>query len=61
MAMGLCFGLLAELRAGAARVTRPVRKLAEGAREVSEGNWGARVDVRGRHEIGQLAGRRSIA
>jgi nitrogen fixation/metabolism regulation signal transduction histidine kinase len=40
---------------GAARVTRPVRKLAEGAREVSEGNWGARVDVHGRHEIGQLA------
>jgi len=40
---------------GAARVTRPVRKLMEGAREVSAGNWKARVDVRGRSEIGQLA------
>ena len=40
---------------GAARVTSPVRKLAEGAREVSAGNWNARVDVRGRDEIGQLA------
>ena len=39
---------------GAARVTRPVQKLAEGAREVSAGNWSARVDVRGRNEIGQL-------
>jgi len=54
VAMGLCFGLLLSWW-GAARVTRPVRKLAEGAREVSEGNWGARVDVHGRHEIGQLA------
>jgi signal transduction histidine kinase len=54
VAMGLCFGLLLSWW-GAARVTLPVRKLAEGAREVSEGNWGARVDVRGRHEIGQLA------
>jgi two-component system nitrogen regulation sensor histidine kinase NtrY len=40
---------------GAARVTRPVRKLMEGVREVSAGNWKARVDVRGRSEIGQLA------
>lgn len=39
---------------GAAGVTRPVRRLAEGAREVSEGNWGARVEVRGGGEIGQL-------
>ena len=53
-AMGLFFGLLLSWW-GAARVTRPVRKLAEGAREVSEGNWGAHVDVRGRNEIGQLA------
>jgi two-component system nitrogen regulation sensor histidine kinase NtrY len=53
-AMGLFFGLLLSWW-GTARVTRPVRKLAEGAREVSEGNWGARVDVHGRHEIGQLA------
>jgi two-component system, NtrC family, nitrogen regulation sensor histidine kinase NtrY len=54
VAMGLFFGLLLSWW-GAARVTRPVRKLAEGAREVSEGNWGARVAVRGRNEIGQLA------
>ncbi|MGA8767953.1 MAG: HAMP domain-containing protein, partial [Candidatus Acidiferrales bacterium] len=53
VAMGLFFGLLLSWW-GTARVTRPVRKLAEGAREVSEGNWGARVDVHGRHEIGQL-------
>jgi two-component system, NtrC family, nitrogen regulation sensor histidine kinase NtrY len=54
VAMGLFFGLLLSWW-GAARVTRPVRKLAEGAREVSEGNWGARVNVHGRNEIGQLA------
>jgi two-component system nitrogen regulation sensor histidine kinase NtrY len=40
---------------GAAGVTKPVRKLAEGAREVAAGNWNARVSVRGRNEIGQLA------
>jgi two-component system, NtrC family, nitrogen regulation sensor histidine kinase NtrY len=54
VAMGLFFGLLLSWW-GAARVTRPVRKLAEGARAVSEGNWGARVNVHGPHEIGQLA------
>ncbi len=54
VAMGLFFGLLLSWW-GAARVTRPVQKLAEGAREVSEGNWKARVDVRGSNEIGQLA------
>jgi two-component system, NtrC family, nitrogen regulation sensor histidine kinase NtrY len=53
-AMGLLLGLLLSWW-GAARVTRPVRKLAEGAREVSEGNWNARVEVRGRNEIAQLA------
>jgi signal transduction histidine kinase len=55
VAMGLFFGLMLSWW-GAARVTSPVRKLAEGAREVSEGNWSARVSVRGRNEIGQLAG-----
>ena len=40
---------------GAARVTRPIRQLAEGARAVSEGNWSTRVDVCGGGEIGQLA------
>jgi two-component system, NtrC family, nitrogen regulation sensor histidine kinase NtrY len=53
-AMGLLFGLLLSWW-GAARVTRPVRKLAEGAREVSRGNWKARVDVKGHNEISQLA------
>lgn len=54
VAMGLFFGLMLSWW-GAAHVTGPVRKLAEGAREVSEGNWSARVSVRGRNEIGQLA------
>ncbi len=39
----------------AARVTRPVEKLAAGAREVAAGNWAARVEVRSRDEVGQLA------
>jgi two-component system nitrogen regulation sensor histidine kinase NtrY len=54
VALGLFFGLMLSWW-GAARVTRPVQKLAAGAREVSEGNWSARVNVRGPHEIGQLA------
>jgi signal transduction histidine kinase len=53
-AVGLLLGLLLSWW-GAARVTRPVQKLAEAAREVSEGNWNAHVDVRGRDEVGQLA------
>ncbi|MGB0034733.1 MAG: ATP-binding protein [Candidatus Acidiferrales bacterium] len=53
-AVGLLLGLLLSWWA-AARVTRPVRKLAEGAHAVTEGNWNARVDVRGRDEMGQLA------
>jgi signal transduction histidine kinase len=53
-AVGLLLGLLLSWW-GAARVTRPVQKLAVAAREVSEGNWNARVDVRGRDEVGQLA------
>ncbi len=40
---------------GSARVTRPIRKLAEGARAVSAGDWDARVNVRAGGEIGQLA------
>jgi len=39
----------------AARFTRPVERLAAGAREVAAGNWEARVEVRSRDEIGQLA------
>ena len=54
IAMGLFFGMLMSWW-GAARVTRPVRRLSEGAREVTEGNWNARVDVRGRDEVAQLS------
>jgi two-component system, NtrC family, nitrogen regulation sensor histidine kinase NtrY len=55
VAIGLVIGLLLSWWA-AARVTRPVRKLVEGAREVAGGAWGTRVNVGGRDEIGQLAG-----
>jgi two-component system, NtrC family, nitrogen regulation sensor histidine kinase NtrY len=40
---------------GAARITQPVTKLVTGAREVAAGNWNARVDVRSKDDIGQLA------
>jgi two-component system, NtrC family, nitrogen regulation sensor histidine kinase NtrY len=53
-AIGLVIGLLLTWWA-AARITRPVQKLVRGAREVAAGNWNARVDVRGKDEIGQLA------
>ncbi len=53
-AIGLLFGLFLSWWT-AARVTRPVQKLAAGAREVSGGNWNTRVVVRGSDEIGQLA------
>lgn len=39
----------------AARVTRPVERLAAGARQVAAGDWTARVSVRSRDELGQLA------
>jgi signal transduction histidine kinase len=38
-----------------ARITRPVRRLAESAGKVAAGNWGARVEVASKDEIGQLA------
>jgi signal transduction histidine kinase len=49
--------LLAVLFSGwaAARVTRPVQQLAEGAREVAQGNWNAQVPVISNDEFGQLA------
>ena len=53
-AVGVLFGLLLSWWA-AATVTRPVRKLTAGAREVSAGNWNTLVTVRGHNEIGQLA------
>ena len=39
----------------AARVTRPVERLAHAAQEVAAGNWDVRVDVSGSDELGQLA------
>jgi signal transduction histidine kinase len=38
-----------------ARVTRPVKRLAERAQDVAGGNWSATVDVQSGDEIGQLA------
>ena len=38
-----------------ARITRPLEKLAEGARDVASGRWDTVIDLRGRDEIGQLA------
>ncbi len=39
----------------AARITRPVRRLARAARQVAEGDWNTQVDVNSGDEIGQLA------
>jgi len=39
----------------AARVTRPVERLALAAQEVAAGNWNARVEVSGGDELAQLA------
>src|SRR5271154_1788357 len=38
------------------RITRPVEELANGAREVAAGHWDTQIHVRGRDEIGELAG-----
>ena len=38
-----------------ARVTRPVRRLAESAGQVAAGNWNTTVEVTSRDEVGQLA------
>jgi signal transduction histidine kinase len=49
--------LLAILLSGwvAARVTQPIERLAQAAREVAAGNWDARVEITSRDEVGQLA------
>ncbi|HKQ60859.1 MAG TPA: ATP-binding protein [Candidatus Polarisedimenticolaceae bacterium] len=56
--LGLFVGVFAVgtlLSAGlAARFTRPVRRLDAGIRRLSEGDLGARVEVRGRDEIARL-------
>src|SRR5262249_44587837 len=54
VAIGLLLGALLGWW-GAARVTRPVQQVVDGAKEVAGGNWNARVSVKGRSEIGQLA------
>jgi signal transduction histidine kinase len=51
----ILIGLLISLWV-AARITRPVEELAEGARRVASGRWDTKIDVRGKDEIGQLAG-----
>ncbi len=55
MAVALALGILLSWWA-AVRVTRPVGKLVEGAKEVASGNWDARVTIHSRDEIGTLAG-----
>jgi signal transduction histidine kinase len=51
---GVLIGLLISFWV-AARITRPVEELAEGARDVASGNWDTRINVTGKDEIGQLA------
>jgi signal transduction histidine kinase len=53
-AAGVLFGAILSWWA-TARITRPVRKLAVGARQVAAGDWNARVEVASQDEIGELA------
>lgn len=52
-AVALLIGLLVSLWV-AARITKPVTELSEGAREVAAGRWETRIDVQGVDEIGRL-------
>jgi two-component system, NtrC family, nitrogen regulation sensor histidine kinase NtrY len=52
-AIALLMGLLVSAWISA-RITKPVKELAEGAREVAAGRWETRIDVRSTDEIGQL-------
>ncbi|MGC2697585.1 MAG: HAMP domain-containing sensor histidine kinase [Candidatus Angelobacter sp.] len=38
-----------------ARVSRPIKNLAQAATEIGQGNWGVRVETSGKDEIGKLA------
>lgn len=38
-----------------ARISRPIAKLAAGAKQVAAGKWGTRVDVKSKDEVGELA------
>lgn len=51
---GILLGLFVSMWVSA-RVTRPIERLAVGARKVAAGDWAVRVDVRSRDEIGQLS------
>ncbi len=51
---GILFGIILSWWA-TARITRPVKRLAESARKVAAGNWSATVEVATEDEIGQLA------
>jgi two-component system nitrogen regulation sensor histidine kinase NtrY len=50
---GILLGLLLSVWVSA-RVTRPIERLAKGAREVAAGDWSVRVETRSRDEVGQL-------
>src|SRR5580698_4398966 len=52
-AVALLVGLLLSVWV-AAKITKPVTELSEGAREVAAGRWETRIDVHGVDEIGQL-------
>lgn len=54
-AAALLIGLLLSLWVSS-RITRPIEELAEGARDVASGHWDTQIDLRGRDEVGQLAG-----
>ncbi|HEV3219792.1 MAG TPA: ATP-binding protein [Candidatus Acidoferrales bacterium] len=51
---GILLGLLLSMWVSA-RVTRPIERLAKGARQVAAGDWSVRVETRSRDEVGQLA------
>jgi len=50
---GILLGLLLSVWVSA-RVTRPIERLAKGAREVAAGDWSVRVEPKSRDEVGQL-------
>jgi two-component system, NtrC family, nitrogen regulation sensor histidine kinase NtrY len=50
---GILLGLLLSMWVSA-RVTRPIERLAKGAREVAAGDWSVRVEPKSRDEVGQL-------
>jgi signal transduction histidine kinase len=54
-AAGILMGIALSWWASA-RITRPVRRLAESAGRVAAGDWGTTVEVASADEIGQLAG-----